>query len=439
MERFLMQALKNWKVSKKRKPLVLWGARQVGKTWLMQEFGKREFGQAAYLSFFRNTRMQRLFQEDFDPGRIIENLQIACRTKITKENTLIILDEIQECPDALESLKIFCEELPEYPVICAGSMLGVNLHEGVSFPVGKVDELTLYPMSFREFLAAMDESGLLETLDNGDWDLISDNHERYINALRSYFFVGGMPEAVASFAENMDYTEVRRIQDSIIRQYEEDFSKHIPPNEWTKVQLVWRAVPTQLAKENRKFFFGQVKQGARMKDLENAILWLCRYGIVGRVPRVTKPSVPLASYAEQPAFKLFLSDIGLMGALSELDAETLLEGNAVFTEFKGALTEEYVYTQLLSDTELTPYYYSGEKSTYEMDFVVKIGRDVIPVEVKAEENLKSKSLKFYRDHFRPPLALRLSMSPYREQDWMKNIPLYAVSRISAERKQIKAD
>ncbi len=431
MERSLIKALEKWKTSPTRKPLILWGARQVGKTWLMREFGKRYYPKTAYASFFRNTRLARLFKEDFSLSRVLENLNIECRTMITPDDTLIILDEIQDCPEALEYLKFFCEEAPQYHIICAGSMLGVTIHEGISFPVGKVNELTLYPLDFKEYLQAMGENDLLDTLISGSWELVNDNHESYVNHLRNYYYVGGMPEAVAYFADHRDYQGVRDIQNSIIRQYEEDFSKHIPPNEWTKVLLVWHSIPVQLAKENRKFFFGQVKPGARMKDLENAIMWLCKYGVACKVFKTTKPAVPLAAYADPSSFKLFLSDTGLAGALSELDAEVLLNGNAVFSEFKGALTEEYVFTQLLADRATAPFYYAGDKGRYETDFLLRLGQDIIPVEVKAETNLKSKSLKFYVDKFDPPYALRISMAPYIVQNRIRNIPLYAVCRINS--------
>ena len=424
MKRLLMDELISWKSKKKRKPLIIWGARQVGKTWLMKEFGRTNYDQTAYITFYRNKAMQDTFAGSADIGRLIKSMEIESGVSITPGNTLIVLDEIQECPAALDALKYFAEDAAEYHVVAAGSQLGIAMHEGVSFPVGKVDELTLYPMNFREFLYAMGENRLCEAL--GDKRFVSDMRERAIQLLKSYYYIGGMPEVVAGFAEDQDYAAARRLQESLLHQYEEDFSKHVPAKDLAKVRLVWNAVPVQLAKENRKFFFGRVKEGARLKDLEDAIDWLVSYGLVYKVNKVSKPAVPLKSYAEVGVFKLFMFDCGLAAAMSELDARSLLDGNSVFTEFKGALTEEYVLTQIVSDTNYTPYYYAGDKGHFETDFVISKDGDVVPVEVKAETNLKSKSLRMYYDKFTPAKAYRISMADYQDQGWVVNVPLYAI-------------
>lgn len=429
MKRYAMQKLVIWKEKGNRKPLLLKGARQVGKTWLAKEFGRLYFKKTAYITFYNNQRMKRVFDDDYDIDRIIMNINIETRLEVLPEDTLIIFDEIQEAPRALEALKYFCENAPEYAVIAAGSLLGVAIHEGVSFPVGKVDMVELFPMNYREFLEAMGEKGLAELIPRKQYDVMGNFRDKYIFWLKNYYYVGGMPEIVQFFSEHKDYSEVRRLQASILEQYEADFGKHASAGELARIRMVWNSIPMQLAKENKKFFFGQIKQGARMKDFEIAIEWLLDCGLIKKVYRVNKPAVPLKAYIDFSAFKLFLADIGLLGALSELDAEAILEGNAVFTEFKGALSEQYVLQQIVSDTEYTPYYFAGSKSTYEMDFMIQKGKYIVPVEVKAEENLRAQSLKMYCKKYEPEYAVRSSMSDYREQDWMTNLPLYAVSNL----------
>lgn len=429
MKRYAMQKLVIWKEKENRKPLLLKGARQVGKTWLAKEFGRLYFKKTAYITFYNNQRMKRVFDDDYDIDRIIMNINIETRLEVLPEDTLIIFDEIQEAPRALEALKYFCENAPEYAVIAAGSLLGVAIHEGVSFPVGKVDMVELFPMNYREFLEAMGEKGLAELIPRKQYDVMGNFRDKYIFWLKNYYYVGGMPEIVQFFSEHKDYSEVRRLQASILEQYEADFGKHASAGELARIRMVWNSIPMQLAKENKKFFFGQIKQGARMKDFEIAIEWLLDCGLIKKVYRVNKPAVPLKAYIDFSAFKLFLADIGLLGALSELDAEAILEGNAVFTEFKGALSEQYVLQQIVSDTEYTPYYFAGSKSTYEMDFMIQKGKYIVPVEVKAEENLRAQSLKMYCKKYEPEYAVRSSMSDYREQDWMTNLPLYAVSNL----------
>ncbi|MCR4815333.1 MAG: ATP-binding protein [Lachnospiraceae bacterium] len=429
MKRLLLKKLIEWKDKKHRKPLILWGARQVGKTWLMKEFGSSYFSNFVYISFYNNSRMSSIFEEDYDAKRIINAIEVNQHVKITPGETLLIFDEVQTAPKVVESLKYFCEDAPEYPVMAAGSLLGVSIHEGVSFPVGKVDEFHLYPMNFREFLLAMGEDRLFEYVSNADYERINEFSTLYKELLKQYLCVGGMPEVVERFVEKHDFSEVRELQLAILSQYEGDFGKHVSSNEMPRIRMTWQSLPMQLAKENKKFFFGQVKEGARQKDFEKAIQWLVDAGLVYKVNKVQKPAMPLKSYVDFSSFKLFLIDVGLLGALSELDIESVIQGNDLFVEFKGALIEQYVLEQLMSDTQYTPYYYSGEKSTYETDFLIQKRKDVVPIEVKAETNLKSKSLRAYYDKFLPALALRVSSSDYIDQGWMKNIPLWCVSAI----------
>ena len=428
MERRAMESLVQWKNSKRRKPLIIKGARQTGKTWLMKEFGKKHFKYTAYVNFDNNEYMKDVFDMDYNIERILMAVNIATGVKIIPEETLIIFDEIQENPRAIASLKYFCENAPKYPVIAAGSLLGVAIHKGVSFPVGKVDTMELNPLSFREFLRAVGEEGLEALVSRQDFELMNAFREKYVDWLKKYYYIGGMPEVVQAFVENKDFTEVRYLQNKIIEMYEDDFSKHTTENELPRIRMVWNSIPMQLAKENKKFFFGKIKEGARAKDFEIAIEWLQDCGLIKKVYNVSKPAVPLKAYIEFSAFKLYLLDVGLLGALSELDARTILEGSAIFVEFKGALTEQYVLQQLIADTQYTPYYFTETKSEGEIDFVIQKGMHVIPIEVKAEENLKAKSLRVYYEKYKPQTAIRTSMSNYREQDWLVNMPLWTVSQ-----------
>ncbi len=429
MERYAMRQLLKWKAKKNRKPLILKGARQVGKTWLMKEFGKKHFKYTAYVNLDKNRKMLDVFKQDYDISRIIMAINIETGVKVVPEETLIIFDEIQENPDALSALKYFCEDAPEYAVIAAGSLLGVAIHKGVSFPVGKVDTMELHPLSFREFLYAVGEEGLVTLIEKRDYSMMEVFHDKYVDWLKKYYYIGGMPEVVASFVEEKDFGEVRYIQKRIIELYEQDFSKHTPNDELPRIRLVWDSIPLQLAKENKKFFFGKIKEGARSKDFEVAIEWLKDCGLIKKVYKVSKPSMPLKAYVEFAAFKLYTLDVGLLGALSGLSAKSILEGNKIFVEFKGALTEQYVLQQLVTDTEYEPYYYSETKSEGEIDFVIQKDTEIVPIEVKAEENLRAKSLKVYCEKYKPELAVRTSMTKYREQDWMVNIPLYCISSI----------
>lgn len=429
MRRARLAELIAWKNSSSRKPLIIRGARQVGKTWLMKEFGKTQFNQTVYLNFEQNKRLKSLFTDDFDIKRIILALQAESGLTINAENTLLIFDEIQEIPEALTSLKYFQEDAPEYYVISAGSLLGVALHSDTSFPVGKVIFMDLYPLSFPEFLEAIGETTLIELLQTGDWKLITTFKTRYINRLRQYFYVGGMPEAVLKFSQNGNYKEVRDIHRQILNAYEHDFSKHTPKEIVPRIRMVWNSVPAQLAKENRKFIYGIIREGSRAKDYEIALSWLIDCGLVHKICRVSKPAIPLKAYEDRSSFKLFLSDIGLLSAMGDIDAKTLLEGNKIFSEFKGALTEQYVLQQLISYDEFVIFYWSADRSTAEVDFIIQNGGLVIPLEVKAEENLQAKSLKVYVEKFNPEVSIRTSMSDYRKQEWLINLPLYAIHRL----------
>ena len=397
--------------------------------WLMKEFGRTNYDKVAYISFYNNQRMDDVFQNDFDIKRIIMNLNIEAGVTITPEDTLIILDEIQDFPKVLESLKYFCEEAPQYHVVAAGSLLGVAIHEGVSYPVGKADLLDLYPLNFREFLYAVEEQGLADALETKDYTLIDNFSDKYLFWLKNYYYTGGMPAVVDAFRMHKDYAEVRQIQRDIVRQYEGDFGKHIDSHTVPRIRLVWDSIPMQLAKENKKFFFCQIKKGARSSEYELAIQWLVDCGLVYKVNRVNEPNMPLKAYKNMNAYKLFLLDVGLLGALSELEAQSILDGNDIFVEFKGALTEQYVLQQLISDTKYTPYYYGTEKATFEQDFLVQRGKNIVPIEVKAGDNIRSQGLKAYCDKFHPDKAVRFSTLKYIDQGWMENIPLYAVCNL----------
>lgn len=426
MERQLLRDLLKWKNKYNRKPLIIQGARQVGKTWTMKEFGKRYFKNTVYINFDNNPRMKTVFEEDYDIRRIISALKIEHGSNFGAEDTLLIFDEIQEVPKALSSLKYFCEEAPEYAIVAAGSLLGITLHQGTSFPVGKVEFMHLYPLNFREFLMAMGEQQLADLLWEREESLINAFSSKYTDYLRKYYYVGGMPEAVQCFADTDDYFAVREIQSGLLKYYEEDFSKHAPKEVVPRIQMVWNSIPGQLAKENRKFIYGMIREGARAKDFELAIQWLLDCGLIHKSYRVTKPDMPLVAYAEMNSFKMFLSDVGLLAAKGNIPAKVLLEGNRIFEEFKGALTEQFVAQELTSlGKEL--YYYSAENSSGEIDFMIQQSTYCIPIEVKAEENLRARSLRAFCEKYAPEIALRSSMTNFREQDWMKNVPLYALA------------
>lgn len=425
-----MQELKFWKNKSGRKPLIIRGARQVGKTWLMKEFGKNEYDQTAYVNFENSKLLKTLFVDNFDIQRIITALQIETGIQVNPENTLIIFDEIQEAEGAITSLKYFCENAPQYHIIAAGSLLGVALHKHTSFPVGKVEFLNLNPLNFNEFMMAVDQQLLLDLLKSRDWTLIKSFKEKFTQLLRQYYYIGGMPEAILSFRMQNDFKEVREIQKRILSAYEHDFSKHAPNEIVPRIRMLWNSIPSQLAKENRKFIYGSVKQGSRAKDYELAISWLTDCGLVHKICRVSKPAIPLKAYEDVSAFKLFIVDIGLLGAMGDIDVRTLIEGNVIFEEFKGALTEQYVLQQLTTIPDLVIYYWSAERSTAEIDFLVQYSGEAIPIEVKAEENLQAKSLKSFCQKYSPKTAIRTSMSDYRKEDWLTNLPLYAISELT---------
>jgi predicted AAA+ superfamily ATPase len=427
MNRLLIKEMVTWKNAKNRKPLIIQGARQVGKTWLMKEFGKQEFEQVVYLNFESSSRLNDLFTVDFNIERIITIIEIESNQKINPETTLLIFDEIQEVEKGLTALKYFQEQAPQYYIVAAGSLLGISLQKNNSFPVGKVDFMKLYPLSFMEFLENNGEQQLVEQLQNKNWDVISVFHEKLVDQLRLYYFIGGMPEVVSNYLENKDLDSVRTLQQRIIIGYENDFAKYAPNEIVPKIKLVWNSLISQLAKENRKFVYGQIKKGARAKDFEMAINWLVDAGLVLKVNRIEKPSMPLNAYADIDAFKLFLVDIGLLNAIGNLDKKIVLEKNAILTEYKGALTEQFVCQQLKIKTEI--YYWVAPNATAEIDFVLQSQNAIIPIEVKAEENLKSKSLKVFVDKFDNKNAVKTSMSKFRSEDWLTNIPLYAIDGI----------
>lgn len=430
MYRTAMEKLYRWKESKRRKPLIIEGARQVGKTWLMKEFGNNAYADTVYINFDSNSIMTELFASDLNTERLIMGMELYAGRKIDPNNTLLIFDEVQEVPRALSSLKYFYENAPQYHIVCAGSLLGIALHGGTSFPVGKVDFLHLYPLSFKEFLIATEGEQFAKLLEQQNFSMITPFKQKYIDALKQYYFVGGMPEAVQSFAEEKDFNEVRNIQKRILAAYEQDFSKHAPIEIVPKIRMVWNSIPSQLAKENKKFLYGLVREGGRAKDFETAIMWLCDCGLIHKIGRINAAGIPLKAYEDLKAFKLFLVDVGLLGCMTGLRQRTLLEGNDLFVEFKGALTEQYVCQQLKTIEDLGIYYYTNDRGSCEVDFVIDNGEQIIPIEVKAEINLKAKSLKTYCEKFQPEIAVRTSMADYKKEDWLINLPLYAVEEIS---------
>lgn len=432
MYRIAIEKLYKWKNSKRRKPLIIEGARQVGKTWLMKEFGKQAYADTVYINFDSNSRMADLFSADLDTERLIMGLELYAGRKINPDNTLLIFDEVQEVPRALASLKYFYENAPQYHIVCAGSLLGIALHQGTSFPVGKVDFLKLYPLSFSEFLMATGNERFAELLKKQDYEMITSFKQTYIDALKHYYFVGGMPEAVQSFAESKDFNEVRAIQKRILAAYEQDFSKHAPNEIVPKIRMLWNSIPSQLARENKKFVYGLVREGGRAREYETAIMWLSDCGLVHKVSRVNAAGIPLKAYEDLKAFKLFIVDVGLLGCMTGLRQRTLLDGDDLFVEFKGALTEQYVCQQLKTIEDLGVYYYTNDRGSCEIDFVVDTGEQIVPIEVKAETNLRAKSLKTYRERFEPELSVRTSMADYKKEDWLLNLPLYAIENITVE-------
>ena len=427
MYRYAINDLIAWKNSPNHMPLIIKGARQVGKTWLMQEFGKTQYEKVAYISFDSNPRLDTLFRKDFNIKRLIDGLNIEVGFNITPKNTLIIFDEIQENPLALTSLKYFCENAPEYDIVAAGSLLGVAHHKGTGFPVGKVEYLNLYPLSFKEFLLAMNENQILGIIDKNDFEMQKVFKERIIDLLRRYCYVGGMPKAVLSFSQEQDYNLVRKIQKNILSDYEGDFSKHIPSEQVERTRLLWNAIPSQLVKENKKCVYGKIKQGARAKDFEIALNWLIDSGLVHKVSRVTEPNIPLKAYEDVSAYKLFLLDVGLLGAMNDLDSRSLLENDKLFNDYNGAVTEQYVLQEFKTIGDLPVFYWASNRA--ELDFLIQYQNNIIPVEAKATINLQAKSLKSFRQKYEPKISIRTSLADYEGNTGLFNIPLYDIENV----------
>ena len=427
MYRGEIKYLKKWKLSDDRKPLVFLGARQVGKTWLAQAFGQSEYRQVVYINFEKSKELRETFLPDLSIKRLITSFELYSGLKISSEDTLIVLDEIQAAPRGITSLKYFYEDAPEYHVIAAGSLLGVNLHPDESFPVGKVDFLTLHPMSFGEFLLAMGENGLARILDEKLWDVLPSFAEKFKEFLRYYLYVGGMPEVVEHFSQHRDWKTARQLQNKILKSYQSDFSKYAPKEILPRINMVWNSISAQLAKENKKFVYGLIKEGARAKDFELAIQWLVDSGLLHKIHDVSKPAHPLVAYQELSAFKLYHNDVGLLGAMSKLNAKMLLNGDAVFAEFKGALAEQFVFQELMPNEDLSIHYFSFENSKYEIDFLVQDeDGKIIPVETKSGENLKARSFRLFCEKFNPKNAIRTSLVSYRKEDRMIDVPLYVI-------------
>ena len=426
MERLVLQQLIEWKNRRNRKPLILNGARQVGKTWILREFARREYKKEAYLLCRKNDLAEQIFKQDFDVDRILRSLRALTGVDITPGDTLIILDEVQEIPEAIESLKYFCEQLPDYHIAVAGSLLGISLHRGVSYPVGKVNEIAVYPMSFEEFLLAKGETEKYKLLKTKDFQTINLLHEKFVDLLRQYYYVGGMPEAVNEYVETGALNEVRRIQTELLRGYELDFSKHAPKEQVERIRMVWRSVPSQLFKDNKKFVYGALRDGARAKDFEMAIQWLLDAGLVYKVPRCTKLALPLDIYEDLSAFKLYLMDVGLLGAMVNTEPVQVLMSNQIFSEYKGGMTENYVLQQMKSKGIAPIYYHKADNSRLELDFVIQKDGKVLPIEVKAEENVRANSLTTLLSQQPDMTAVRYSMLPYRQQGQMECVPLYLI-------------
>lgn len=429
MKRAAIEKLKEWRKNPKRKPLIIRGARQVGKTWLMKEFGNTEYKNVIYVNFELQDLMREHFSIDLDTTRIIEGLELEY-FKINPEDTLIILDEIQECPKAITVLKYFYENNPEYHIMAAGSLLGVAIHENVSFPVGKVDFLDLYPLSFYEFLLAMGEENFAELLKNPKSLNIRTFKTKYIDWLKKYYYIGGMPEAVNNYAETGNFETTRKIQENILEAYKNDFSKHISATGKLKIDLLWESIPNQLMSESKKFIYKKIKQGARANEFEEALSWLINCGLIYKINRISKPALPISAYEDTKSFKLFLLDVGLLSAISKLPARTLIEGDKIFTEFYGALAEQYVLQQLkgLDDMEIA--YWISESNAAEVDFVIQTNGYVIPLEVKASTNLQAKSLKVFTEKFKPEIIIKTSLADFETNNGFLNIPLYMINNIS---------
>ena len=426
MERLVLQQLKEWKERKDRKPLIVNGARQVGKTWALREFAKREYAKEAYIICRKNELVEQVFKQDFNVERILLSLSAIIHVDITPGDTLIILDEVQEIPEAIEALKYFCENAPEYHIAVAGSLLGISLHHDVSYPVGKVNEIDMYPMSYGEFLLAKGEKQCYQLLEEHNFEITNLLHEKYVDLLRQYYYVGGMPEAVKKYVETGALKEVRRIQKEILKGYERDFSKHSPKEQIERIKMVWKSIPSQLFKDNKKFIYGALRQGARAKDFEIAIEWLVDSGLLYKVPRCTKPALPLDIYEDFSVFKLYLLDIGLLGAMVNVDPAQILINNQIFSEYKGGMTEEYVLQEMKSRNISPIYYHKTDDSRLELDFVIQYKGKLLPKEVKVEGNVRANSLMTLLKTNPDLQAVRFSMLPYKKQEQLFCVPLYVI-------------
>lgn len=426
MERNLLDKLLKWKDMPNRKPLIIRGARQTGKTWLMREFGKRAFRNMVYVNFENEPRFRDLFVKDYNTSRIISMLELHLNERIDARDTLLIFDEIQAVEGGLTSLKYFCEEAPQYAIVAAGSLLGISLHANQSFPVGKVDFLDLYPLTLEEFMCASGKKMLWDAMVEQEWDMVASFHDELIQMLRTYMYVGGMPEVVKQWIDNQDFFAVREKQQNILRSYVADFSKHIPDEQVPRVNMVWDSLPAQLAKENKKFIYGIIREGARAKEFELAIMWLYNCGLVLKSHRVKVPSMPLKAYQDFQTFKLFMVDVGLLGAAVGLQAQVLVEGDRLFTEFKGAMAEQYVMQELSARNYDYIGYWTNERSTSEVDFIVQQKGEVIPIEVKSGENLRSRSFTQFCKTYEPKIAFKASTLPYHGGAGMANVPLYGI-------------
>ncbi len=437
MQRTSIRDLELWKNKADRKPLILNGARQVGKTWLATQFGKENFDEVAHVVFLDNEPMHNVFKGSLNPDRLLSAIATETNTHPKSGKCLVVLDEIQECPRAIESLKLFCENAPEVPLIAAGSLLGIAMHNGISFPVGKIDMLNLHPMTFFEFLLAGSNENMAELLDSCDFDLITSFSDKFIEEYLKYLVVGGMPEAVRAHASGANFSEVRSIQQVLLAGYENDFSKHTTPAQAEKIRHVWKSVPSQFVKENKKFLYSVVKKGARARGYEEAIDWLQDAGLAHKISRINTPRHPLSAYADASAFKLFAHDVGLFGAMADLAPEVITHDSPLFTEFKGAMAEQFVCQELIAEYGLTPFYWSAENSTGEVDFIFEMGGEIYPCEVKSKVNLKSKSLRFFQEKNNLRYGIRFSLAGYDQQASLTNLPLYAIHCLQASISQRK--
>lgn len=429
MERDKIKEMEAWKGRRNRKPLVIRGARQTGKTWLMKEFGRRYFEKTVYVNFENAPELVSLFTQDLNVKRIMNTLQIYAETQITPNDTLIIFDEIQSVEKGITSLKYFAEDAPQYAIVAAGSLLGMGLHSGISFPVGKVEFMDLHPMTFLEYLRAEGKSMLADAIIGREWETTNIMHNTLTDYLKRYLFIGGMPGVVQTWLDTNNHKLVRQVQNDILHSYHADFSKHAPLEQVPRIQMVWKSIPSQLSKENKKFVYGVIREGARAKDFELAIEWLVECGLLLKSHRVSKPSLPLSAYQDLSVFKLFLLDVGLLGAMSGLSERTIMTGSSIFTEFKGAQAEQFVMQELVAMNNNYIGYWTNERSTAEVDFIVQFEDEVIPIEVKADVNVRAKSFKLFCERHKPAKAYRTSLLPYRKEEWMTNLPLYAIGQL----------